>query len=288
MRVAIIGAKGMLGQALIRVFRDTDVLAWDTAEIDITNREMVRDRIASAQPECIINAAAYNAVDRAEEELGVANQVNGVAVGYLADAAAVIGATFVHYSTDYVFDGTKMGGYGEHDEPNPISAYGRSKRAGEDALRMTVMANPELAWYLIRTSRLFGVPASSAGAKRSFVDTMVALSATRDRIEVVDAETSSPTYAPDLASATHAMVMDQRPSGIYHRTNDGACTWYGFAQEIFRQIDWRGELVPVAASAFPRPAARPPHSVLQTTKLPPLRRWENSLEEYLHRSTQRM
>lgn len=285
MRVAIIGAKGMLGQELIRVFPDADVLAWDTAEIDITNAEMVRERITGAQPTVIINAAAYNAVDRAEEEQEVAERVNGTAVEYLASAAASIGATLVHYSTDNVFDGMRREGYKEDDITSPISAYGRSKRMGEDALRSASAAHPDLRWYLIRTSRLFGVPASSAGAKRSFVETMIILSKTRERIEAVDAEMASPTYAPDLAVATHAIVMDQCPSGIYHRTNDGVCTWYGFAQEIFRQIDWRGELVPVSADAFPRPAARPAYSVLQTTKLPPLRRWEIALEEYIHRST---
>lgn len=285
MRVAIIGAKGMLGQELIRVFSDADVLAWDTAEIDITNPEMVLERVADARPAIIINSAAYNAVDRAEDEPEVAERVNGSAIKYLAEAAAKVNATFIHYSTDYVFDGTRVDGYGEDEETSPISAYGRSKRAGENALQAAAALHPDLRWYLIRTSRLFGVPASSVGAKRSFVDTMIALSKTRDRIEAVDAEMSSPTYVPDLAAATHAILMNQCSSGIYHRTNDGACTWYEFAQEIFRQINWRGELISVSASAFPRPAARPSYSVLQTTKLPPLRRWEDALEEYIHRST---
>ncbi|MFH1098982.1 MAG: dTDP-4-dehydrorhamnose reductase [Candidatus Uhrbacteria bacterium] len=281
MRVVIIGAKGMLGQELVRVFEDADVSAWNTTEVDITDAVAVRDRIGAARPQIIINAAAYNAVDRAEEEPEVANQVNGAAVGYIAEAAAEVGATFVHYSTDYVFDGTKTGGYEEQDEPNPISAYGRSKRAGEDALRAVVAAHPNLPWYLIRTSRLFGAPASSLGAKRSFVDTMVALSRTRDRIEVINEEVSSPTYVVDLAAATRAILDHKLSSGIYHRTNDGACTWFDFAQEIFRVIGWRGELTPIPASAYPRPACRPALSILQTTKLPPLRRWEDALTEYL-------
>lgn len=304
MRVLIIGSKGMLGQELVRVFYDADVLAWDREQIDITNHESVRERVRAVAPALIINAAAYNAVDKAETESELANRVNGDAVGFLAAAAAEIGATFVHYSTDYIFHGTSRVGYSEDDVPNPVNAYGRSKLTGERALSdaVTKWPNSEFGhfghlprWYLIRTSRLFGRQGASPDTKRSFVDTMVALSATKDRLELIDEEVSSPTYAPDLAVATREIVFGSAyprhlrdgsassvlPSGIYHRTNDGSCTWYGFAKEIFQITGWRGTTVPVPASIFPRPAQRPAFSALKTTKLPPMRRWEDALREYL-------
>lgn len=291
MRVLIIGAKGMLGQELVRVFHDADVLAWDRAQIDITNQERVRERVRAVAPALIINAAAYNAVDKAETESELANRVNGDAVGFLAEAAATVGATFVHYSTDFVFDGRKHEGYAEDDEPNPLSTYGRSKLAGERALFdvaakcSTPGVEHPLRWYLIRTTRLFGPAGSSPEAKRSFVDTMVSLSATKDRLELIDEEVSSPTYAPDLAVATREIIEHVFPSGTYHRTNAGSCTWYGFAKEIFQITGWRGTVVPVPASAFPRPATRPAYSVLQTTKLPPLRPWQEALGEYLRETS---
>jgi len=289
-KTLILGANGMLGQELVRAFSDCDILAWDREELDVTDAEAVRAMCTSARPDVIINAVANNAVDAIEGDPSSAMAVNGAASGTLASAAASISATFVHYSTDYVFDGARREGYAESDAPNPLSAYGQSKLAGEQALLAVAVRHPGWRWYLIRTSRLFGRPAVSPNAKRSFVDTMIALSATKDRLELIDEEVSSPTYAPDLAVATREIVglQEKRPQGsfpmtpgVYHRTNDGSCTWFGFAKEIFRITGWRGSAVPVPASAFPRPAKRPAFSVLRTTKLPPMRRWEEALAEYL-------
>ncbi|MDO8425170.1 MAG: dTDP-4-dehydrorhamnose reductase [bacterium] len=295
MRVCIVGARGMLGHALVRAFSDCEVIAWDRSNLDITNAVQVRARIAAAAPEILINAAAYNAVDRAEEEQAVADAVNGYAVGHLADAAAAVGAAFVHYSTDYVFGalqdlpplpplpaGGGIGaGYAEDAIPDPCSAYGRSKFLGEQEVQRVAAAHPGWQWHIIRLSRLFGTAAQSAGGKRSFVDVIIERAAASDRLEVVDDERASPTYAPDLAQATRDLVARTTESGIYHRTNDGACTWYRFAQEALTCAGWRGTLVPVSASQFPRAARRPTHSVLRTTKLPPLRGWEQALAEYL-------
>lgn len=320
MRILIVGAQGMLGQELIRVFSDADVLAQDRPEIDITDPDGARARVISARPDILVNAAAYTAVDRAEAEEHLANAVNGTAVGTLARVAADLGATFVHYSTDYVFSGcrepsgspqytlpshkvacprpasdsgqsptaiglgfglrSEIDGYAEDAEPHPVNAYGRSKLLGERALAEVAATHPTWRWFCIRTSRLHGAPGSGGGAKRSFVDVMREQGATRDRIEVVDAETASPTYAPDLAAATRALIAGA-PPGVYHRTNDGSCTWYEFAREIFRITGWSGTLVPIPASAYPRPAVRPVSSILRTTKLPPMRRWEDALREYL-------
>ncbi|MBI4262268.1 dTDP-4-dehydrorhamnose reductase [Candidatus Uhrbacteria bacterium] len=274
----ILGAKGMLGVELVRVFSDSEVLAWDREQLDITNGEDVVRRIVEARPTLIINAAAYNAVDKAEEEPDVANRVNGDAVGYLAKAAEDCGATFVHYSSDYVFDGEKSDGYREDDTPNPISAYGRSKFLGEQK-----MQNAECRmqnYYLIRTSRLFG---KEGGGKKSFVDTMLALAQTKDRLEIVDEEFASPTYAADLAEQTRKVIDSKQPSGIYHITNSGVCTWYNFAQEIFAQAPHTKVPIvqPVPSSKFPRPARRPAFSQLLNTKLPLLRTWQEALRAYL-------
>lgn len=271
----------MLGQELLRAFQGTEVIGWERHDCDIMNTAEVFAKLCALHPDICINTAAYNAVDAAEADAAPALAVNGTAVGTLAAASAAVGCSFVHFSTDYVFSGTKNEGYVEDDAPEPVSAYGRSKSAGEEAIQEVARTHPGWRWCLIRTSRLFGSQGSSANTKRSFVDTMVALSAMKDRLEVVDEEVSSPTYTSDLAAATRALVESDAPAGIYHRTNDGACTWYGFAREIFRITGWRGTLVPVSASAYPRPAKRPAHSVLRSTKLPPMRRWEEALAEYL-------
>ncbi|MEK7631286.1 MAG: dTDP-4-dehydrorhamnose reductase [Patescibacteria group bacterium] len=278
-KVIITGAKGMLGQEIVRVFSADplwNVVAWDMENLDITDANKVRALLTAAEPQLVINCAAYNNVDKAELEPERAMQLNADAVRNLAEVTTSIGATLVHFSTDYVFDGTQQTGYMEAAAPSPQSAYARSKLQGE----VHAAQNPK--HYVVRLSRLFGKPAASANAKQSFVDTMLSLATERPNLEVVDAEYSSPTYAPDLAQATYDIIRLQSPFGVYHRTNDGACTWYAFAQEIFRIAGKTTPLTPVPPERFPRPAARPAYSQLLTTKLPPLRSWQAALEEYLH------
>lgn len=295
-RVLIVGAKGMLGQALVRAFHNApqppltvrggegELFSWDRDDCDITDRDAVQQKITDAHPSIIINAAAYNDVDGAEKNATLANRINGEAVGYLVSAAAKVGATLVHYSTDYVFDGTKKEGYREDDTPNPISAYGKSKLLGEQRIKNQPACRQGREsriknFYLVRTSRLFG---KQGNGKQSFVDLMLERSlggSTSKYIEVVDEEFSSPTYVEDLAERTREIIEQKKPSGIYHVINSGATTWYGFAQEIFRQ---KQELVkPVSSSRFPRPAKRPAYSQLLNTKLPPLRSWQEALRAYL-------
>lgn len=277
MKILIIGAKGMLGQELAREFGGNgyEVLTWDKEEIDITKKDLVLEKIKLVKPEIIINAAAYNAVDKIEEgEKDLALAVNGYAVGNLAEAAGAVGATLVHYSTDYVFEGKEINGYKEDATPNPQSAYAASKRLGEEQLKNE-------KYYLIRTSRLFGKPAMSEGAKKSFVDVMLKLAGEKDCLELVDEELSSPTYVRDLARRTREIVEWKKPFGIYHVTNAGGCTWYGWAKKIFELSGKSVKLVPVGAERFPRPAKRPKYSLLLNTKLPPTRKWEEALDEYL-------
>jgi len=276
MKLLIIGARGMLGQELAKVFAEHKPILWGYEEIDIANEKNVQEKIGDLKPSLVINAAAYNDVDGAEKNADLANKINGLAVGYLAKAVRSSGGILVHYSTDYVFRGDKKGGYHESDQPKPQSAYARSKYLGEQEIRKYADK-----YYLIRLSRLYGKPAASQVAKKSFVDTMLELAEKKNELQVVDEELSSPTYAPDLARCTKGIFGDNKPFGIYHAANSGACTWYGLAEEIFTIKKINVKLIPVTADFYPRSAKRPKFSILLNTKLPQSRSWQEALKEYL-------
>lgn len=270
----IIGADGTLGTSFSKLLALAHPVLWTQRDIDLTDVAAIESKIRAASPNILINAAAYTNVDGAESDESTANLINGSAVQMLAKACGTIGAQFVHFSTDYVFDGSAKDGYREHDVPNPINAYGRSKLLGEQ------LAAEELPTTLIvRTSRLYG-NATVATAKKNFVVRMLELATQQPEIKAVDDERTSPTYADDLARATISLIKDGA-RGIYHRTNDRSCTWYEFAQEIFRQAKKEVDVTPVPGSAFPRAAKRPVHSTLLTTKVPALRAWQDALTEYL-------
>jgi len=279
--IIILGGQGMLGQDLAKVFAEHNPLVWDKADLDITDGDAVKKRFAQMQPKLVINAAAYNAVDDIEKSVqaqAIAQKVNVEGPGNVAEACMDIGATFVQYSTDYVFDGENEEGYDEQATPAPISKYGESKLAGEQAAQA---ACPQT--YIIRTCKLFGKPGASDVSKSSFVDTMLTLAKDRDTLDVVDEEYGSPTYTPDLAKATRELIADANihEPGVYHITNSDACTWYEFAKEIFAQAGVSITVNPVSSDAFPRPARRPKYSQLLNTKLPPLRSWKEALADYL-------
>ena len=276
MKVLITGARGMLGQELVRVFeRGNEVTAWDFEDLDVTDKKLVEEKLLALEPELIINAVGYNNVDRAESEPEKANAVNGEAVGYLAAAAKQLDIPIVHYSTEYVFDGENQDGYREDARPNPISAYGQSKYLGEQRLS----ENTE-KFYLIRLSRLFGKPGSSAEAKESFIVKMLA-AGEKGEIDGVDGEWSMPTYAPDLAQRTRFIVDRKFPFGIYHCTSTGpAPSWYDLAVEIFKILGRSVKVNHVDATA--RPAKRPKYGVLVNTKISaPMRDWREALREFL-------
>ncbi|MDP2683961.1 MAG: dTDP-4-dehydrorhamnose reductase [bacterium] len=276
MKTLIIGAKGMLGQDLAKVFSEEELTLWDREDIDITDKEVVYNKITELQPELILNAAAYNDVDGAEKNEEIAMQVNAHGPGNIAGTAKKINATLVHYSTDYVFDGDNKDGYKEDDPKDPQSVYAKSKSMGE----VEVIKNCK-KFYIIRLSKLFGSPAISVNAKKSFVDTMLNLAKEKSELNVVDEELSSPTYSSDLARQTKKIIESKMPYGIYHVTNSGACTWYEFANEIFaiKGIDVKINSVP--GSFYPRPAKRPMYSILLNTKLDKLRSWQEALKDYL-------
>ncbi len=280
-KALILGAKGMLGRALGQEFRlaGYELALWDVAEIDLAEEAASLEKIGAFGADIIINAAAYNAVDNCEtddEEYRKALILNRDVPGYLARFAAKNGILFVHYSTDYVFDGTASDGYPEDAVPNPISRYGMSKYEGEQA----VLAAGGNA-YLIRLSKLFGEPAISKLGKRSFFEIMLAKGKTETRVEVVDDEKSCFTYAPDLALATRELIEALPGPGIYHLPNEGGVTWFEAALELYRKAELKVEVVPVPGAGFSRPAKRPHASVLVNTKRPKQRPYTEALTEFL-------
>ncbi|MEI7749395.1 MAG: SDR family oxidoreductase [Candidatus Moraniibacteriota bacterium] len=280
-RILILGAKGMLGQELVRVFVEGghDVTGWDFSEIDVTDLAAAREKIATLAPDIIINAVGYNAVDLCESDVAEAKKawrLNAEVPGELAVVAKEIGAVFVHYSTDYVFDGEQHSdGYAEDAKPCPVSKYGESKLGGERSV-----AAVGGMYYIIRLSKLFGAPALSAGGKESFFAKMAAVAKERGVVSAVDDENGCFTFAPDLAAATYALVLDSAPSGVYHLVNEGSATWYGALVEYFTISGIKAEVTAVPGDAFPRPARRPKDSTLRNTKRPKLRNLRDALTDF--------
>lgn len=253
-----------------------EVTALTRSELDITEADAVERALAAAGPDAVINCAAWTDVDGAEEREAEATAVNGEGARVLGAAAAAIDAAVVYPSTDYVFDGSKDEPYVVDDPPGPLSAYGRSKLAGEKA---TAAANSR--HFIVRTSWVFGPHG------RNFVETMLGLGRERDEVRVVRDQVGCPTYTGHLASGVVALI-DSEAYGIHHMAGQGPCSWYEFAEEIFAQAEIECDVVPVATAEFPRPAPRPPNGVLAggLTAAPPLPPWQHGLTEYLKRDAQ--
>src|SRR3989339_498832 len=282
MKIIITGRKGMLGNYLQKVLSSShEVIAFDKDDLDITDKTKSFEVIKKIQPEVIINAAAYNAVDKIEEsesDFELAQKVNADAPGILAEIAEELNIVLVQYSTDYIFAGNKKEGYDESDEAKPISKYGETKLAGEENVRKNCDQ-----YYIIRTSRIFGLPGSGEGSKKSFVDTMLWLvnEGGKEKLDVVDEEVSAPTFTFDLANSTKEILESKQNFGTYHIINEGSCTWYEFASEIFKISNKQVVLNKVTTDAFPRPAKRPAFSVLNNNKFKKLRSWQEALGEFL-------
>ncbi len=274
MKVLVIGAAGQLGHDLMDIFApDHETTGVDIGEVDITDPDSVAGVVSSAAPDVVINAAAFTDVDGCESKREAAWAVNADGAGNTAAACAAAGAALVHVSTDYVFDGRKGSPYREDDPTSPLGEYGKSKLAGERAVQEALERH-----LIVRTAWLFGT------AGHNFVKTMLRLGRERDRLQVVDDQTGSPTYSGHLARALKQLVETRldRP-GIYHMTNDGHCTWYRFAAEIFRLAGIEVELSPTTTEAFGSPAPRPAYSVLANTRAPDIRlpHWREGLLECL-------
>lgn len=270
----VIGAKGMLGQDLMRVLPG-DVRGVDIEEVDITSPESVRRLLLTLKPRVVVNCAAYTDVDGCESNPELAMRVNGEAVGHLAAATREIGALLVQVSTDYVFDGTKGIPYLEDDEVNPLSVYGKSKLLGEEMARK----NPE--HLIVRTQWLYG-----HGGK-NFVETMLRLAGERNEIAVVDDQIGSPTWTVDLSLAISELI-DHDCRGTYHAANRGTCSWFEFARAIFDEAGVEMTVRPQTTAELNRPARRPLFSVLDCGQLTQdagleLEEWREALKSYMEK-----
>lgn len=284
-KVLIFGAQGNLGSQLVKIFSadsQYDVIGWDKSEIDITDRELIMKKVGDIKPGIIINAAAYNAVDKCEDndlEYDLAKRLNIDAPRYLAEAAMSVRAILVNYSTDYVFGGDNEKGYKENDTPAPINRYGKTKFHGEKQLIQ--YSGSGLKWFLIRTSKLFGPKGDSEFSKPGFFDIMLKLAQEKDSLDVVDEEVSCFTYTPDLAKATKELVESGKGYGIYHLVNSKPCTWYQATRYLFKAVGIKVKINPITSDGLVRPAKRPKFSVLKNTKFTKLRDWREALSEYL-------
>jgi dTDP-4-dehydrorhamnose reductase len=254
MNVVITGAGGQLGQDMVHVCkkRDVNVHAVDSRHLDITDYQSVKKYLHEHYCDLLINCAAYNAVDQAEEDWKTAFRINGLGVRNLVHAVNECRGTIVHYSTDFVFDGKSTRPYTIADTPHPINRYGESKLLGEHFVR-------DLAcrYYLIRVSWVFG----TGRGKLNFVKKVIEWSKNGRDLHIVDDQISSPTYTVDLAEATLDLV-NSGMYGLYHITNSGSCSRYEWASLILERLGWKGTIVPVSSKEFPTPARRPRFSVL--------------------------
>jgi dTDP-4-dehydrorhamnose reductase len=274
MRLLVTGAAGMLGHDVTAAATRAghDVTPLSRRELDVTDPAAVRAAIAAARPDAVVNCAAWTDVDGAEAEEAAATAVNGAAAGHVASAAAATGAFCVQLSTDYVFDGTATEPYVESDAPAPLSAYGRSKLAGEHAVAQAAPG----AHAIVRTSWLFG------GHGGNFVATMLRLARERDAITVVDDQVGCPTFTGHLATALVA-IAERRLTGIHHVAGGGSCSWHDLAAAAFAATGAGVELSRGRTAELDRPARRPAYAVLRSERpdTPVLPPWEDGLHAYL-------
>jgi dTDP-4-dehydrorhamnose reductase len=273
-RVVVFGKAGQLGSELVRVFteRGYDVSAFNRSQVDVADNARVETVLAQVDPAIVLNATAYNAVDRAETEPSVAYEGNALAVRNLAHACRQADARLVHFSTDYVFDGTAGRPYTEQDTPHPLSAYAVSKLAGE-LYAQAYLDQP----LIIRTSGVFG-PAGMVTARGNFVEVMMRLASSGQPIRVIEDSVGSPTYAPYLAERT-ADLVERKLGGVFHIGGGTAITWFKYAQLIFEIANLNPELRPTSEREYRTPARRPKFSALSNEKMersglapmPPLR-----------------
>ncbi len=275
----ITGGAGMLGRDVEHAVRAVghEPIALPRADLDITDHAAVEQACIEHYPGAVVNCAAWTNVDAAQEHESEATAVNGRGAGNVAAAAAAVGAAIVHPSTDYVFDGRQADGYRESDDVNPISGYGRSKLAGEQAV---AAANPR--HWIVRSSWLFGVHG------QNFVETMLGLAQDREEVIVVRDQIGCPTYTGHLAAGL-VRLLDAEEYGVHHMAGGGSCTWYDFAVEIFKQAQVECRVLSMTSDMLDRPAPRPAVSVLVSEREHPvlLADWHEGLAEYLAERSQR-
>jgi dTDP-4-dehydrorhamnose reductase len=283
MVVLVTGANGQLGQAIQFIsgnYPPIDFVFCTSSDLDITKIESCKEVFTKHQPNFCINAAAYTAVDKAESEPEKAYLINVVGAKNLAEVCKETGATLLHVSTDFVFDGNKSTPYNEEDIPNPTGVYGQTKLDGEKAIQETLKQH-----FIIRTSWVYSQFANN------FMKTMLRLASERDSLSVVNDQIGTPTNAVDLAEALVKICTDYnlQPTiynhfGIYNFSNERQCSWYDFAKKIFEVNNITIELNPILASQYPTPAKRPAFSVLDKSKIKQIfglhiNPWQDSLNK---------
>jgi dTDP-4-dehydrorhamnose reductase len=280
-RYVVIGATGQLGSDLVRTFdRPGELTPLSTRDLDILDQVATRSTLAALRPTCVLNTAAYNLVDRAEEDGRSAFALNAEAVGSLADVCQSIGARLVHFSTDYVFDGAKRTPYLETDPPRPLSVYGESKLAGE----RLALERCERA-IVFRVCGLFGLAGFLGKGKGNFVETMLRFGREGRPLRVVSDQVLCPSYTLDLARKVWA-VLPKATHPVYHLTNAGQTSWYDFARRSLELAGVAADLTPVTAAEYGARARRPAYSVLAHANLAAigeddLRPWDQALVAYL-------
>ncbi len=286
MKIVLFGRDGQLGLSLKTGLGTCgEVTGFDQNDLDLGDLALLRATLLERKPRVIINAAAYTAVDQAETDAATATRINAEAPAVMAQTARELGALLIHYSTDYVFDGMAHEPYTEESTPNPLGVYGKTKLAGEEAVRTAGAAS-----LIIRTAWLY----SNHG--RNFLKTMLRLAGQRDELRVVDDQSGTPTYARLVAEASLKILgsmingdgFRSEYCGLYHMTCQGLTTWHGFAQRIVELSGNGGrvQVTPISTSQYPTPARRPPYSVLSCGKLNRvfgirLPHWETALEQCL-------
>jgi dTDP-4-dehydrorhamnose reductase len=266
MRILLLGQHGQVSRELQASLRDqAELIVRGSAQLDLAQPEQIRQQVRALRPELIINAAAYTAVDQAESDAESAFAVNAVAPGVLAEEAAALGAPLIHYSTDYVYDGSKSTPYLESDPSNPLGVYGQSKLAGERAIQAVGGE-----YLILRTSWVYSLHG------RNFLLTMQRLLQEREELRVVADQIGAPTWAGSIASTTAQLIQHWRdgqagPWGLYHLSALGETSWFGFASAIAEQLraagKRAGQLQPIPSSAYPTAAQRPLNSRLDCSRL---------------------
>jgi dTDP-4-dehydrorhamnose reductase len=271
-KILLLGKEGQVGGELSSLLQPLgELIVFGKKDLDLTQEDRIREKLRDVQPHVIVNAAAYTAVDKAEEEPDLALAINGTAPAILAEEAKKLGAALVHYSTDYVFDGEKSTPYTEEDSPNPLGVYGRTKLAGDEAIQ-----SAGLPHLIFRTAWVYGLKG------KNFLLTMQRLAEERDELKIVDDQIGSPTWSRTIAQTT-ANVLTQllsqkspgdlsrfeQASGLYNLVCGGQTSWFGFAEAILEASvsSQNTKLTPIPTSEYTTPAKRPKNSVLSTEKL---------------------
>ncbi len=273
-QIVVTGGKGQLGAALAKGL-GSNALALDLPEFDLTKQAIVREQLLRWQPQAVINTAAYTQVDQAETESDCCFEINAQAVETLARVCREMGCPLMQISTDYVFgaDCERRTPYAVDDLPGPLSVYGHSKLAGEQAARLHEQH------YIVRTSGLYSVSPENPRQVRNFVDKMLILAQEQNSLRVVDDQVCAPTYVPHLSSVL-LEILKSGQYGIHHAVGTGETSWFGFATELFRQAQVPVSMVPISSAEYPAAASRPLYSVLLSNgwSLPT---WQEGLQDYL-------